>query len=558
MQTLGLSVIMREAAQEEDFKEAGQMQYEEAVTAFAISEGYDPLEMRLALEDRGWQRMGTQLDGEQPWIVRRLSILRARMYWLLDPHATAAVRTWTNYTVGTGISFKAEDEAIDNALQKFWKSPKNRTMTSAAGQQKHNRRLLVDGEMFFAIFDDDPAPSIRKVDCVEITQFIYDPEDAEVIWAFRRERTMPSGERDIKYYRNWAFPEQELSGVEVKNENGGAAIGIAPEEGVLMYHLAFDAIHQRGNSLFSSSLAWMTSMRGFMQDRIAITKGLARYIQKLTVKGGSSQIAKIATAMNRQQQTGVAGRAVPPGTGPAATAAKTFLENGNVELSNMPRTTGASDAKTDFKTIRLMIAGGVGMTEPYFGDAESGNLATATAMELPMLKQFQSHQKLWGDAWVDMFTIVMYFMGVAGTAKEMEAIEVDVDFPPIVEADITKIVVAIVSACAEFPELKQPETLKLLLITMGVNNVDDVMERVLVDQKANQVKADNIAGGKAPDGSPMPVTATPVVVPAKPVKQATQPGGQPIAAPTMKEAVDLFHQVLLLETEAMNTENQPV
>lgn len=551
MTELGLAAVMRETMEDrmaerevrDVFSESAEMR--DNLRSVMIQEGVSGTDLELALEDRGWVRADAQnTDGMTPQ-QRKSFVFRARAYWLLDPHATAAVRTWTNYTVGTGVSFKATDTTLDGNLQTFWKSPKNRTMTSSAAQQKHNRRLLVDGELFFAVFDDDPAPTIRKVDCNEITAFVYDPEDAEVVWAYRREQRLPNGDTNVRFYRSWAYPEQDLSGIQTTNEAGVNTSSIKPESGVLMYHMAFDAMHQRGNSLFASSMAWFTAMRNFMGDRVAITKGLAKYISKLTIKGGQNQVNKVGAALNNQVRGQVPALPASP-TGVAynnapQVAAKTFLENDNVALTNMPRTTGASDSRQDYKNLRLQFTAGLGMSEPYWGDAESGNLATATAMELPMLKQFQTHQTLWADAWRDLFTIVSYFMGDGN--GEMEPVDVDVDYPPIVEADIAKITTAIVEVCAEFPELKQPEVLKLLLVTMGLNNIEDIMSRVIATQA--EMKA-NVAKGLNADGS----QPTPVVQPAKPVQQKTVPGGQPVAK-TMQEAVEALHEALSQEVVDM-------
>jgi hypothetical protein len=538
---------------------SGAAQFDEALQLYAMQEGIDPGELALAMEDRGWNRTNLSNNGEQPWITRRLNIIKSRMYWLLDPMAAAAVRTWTNYTLGSGITMKASDAAVQKSIDAFFDNPKNRTMTSAEGQRKHNRRLLVDGEIFFAFFDTPDGVMMRKVDCIEVTEFITDPEDAEVVWAYRRDRYTPTGQKESLFYRNWAYPDQDLSEAYTQSPDGNSFMQgkVVPEDAVLVLHLAFDSIHQRGNSLFCSTLGWMTHMRQFMEDRISITKGLAKYIQKLTFKGGKSQAQKVVTAMSALAKPGAAALAAgvpaaPGGIPGGATreTGKTFLQNDQVELSNMPRLTGASDAKNDHKLIRLAICAGVGMTEPYFGDAESGNLASATAMELPMLKQFESHQQLWADCWSDIIAIVANF-------DNPQAVQVDVDFPPIVTKSIADIVTSIVNACAEFPELKQPEVLQLVLNTLGLNNVEDIMKKVLVTAAANQAKAANIANGLNPDGSkktPAQLAAilpTPVVAPAKPAQQKTQPGGQQVASTVAEALADL---TAAMEAEAMELE----
>lgn len=541
---------------DEDGLNEAQRDFGDALALAAFQEGIDPAELALAMEDRGWNRANLQNDGEQPWITRRLTIIKARLYWLLDPMAAAAVRTWTNYTLGSGMTIKAEDAGTQNAIDTFMNNPKNRTVTSAEGQRKHNRRLLIDGEVFFAFFDTDDGVQMRKVDCIEMTELVTDPEDAEVVWAYRRSKRTPDGPK-VMFYRSWAYPDQDLSTAYTQDEGGQWVQGkVLPEDDVLMLHLAFDAIHQRGNSLFCSSLNWMTHMRQFMEDRISITKGLAKYIQKITFKGGKTQAAKIASAMTSLSGAGApslaAGKPVMPGGIPGSAireTGKTWLQNDAVSLDNMPRLTGASDAKNDHKLIRLAICAGVGMTEPYFGDAESGNLASATAMELPMLKQFESHQQLWADFWVDAVAIMVNF-------DNPQPVEVDVDFPPIVMKDVAAAIDSIVSACAEFPELKQPEVLKLVLTTLGLNNVDDVLKRVLITAAANEKKQDNIAKGLNPDGTKKTpaqlasILPTPVVAPAKPARQQTQPGGQKVASVT--EALEQL--TLALEAEAVELE----
>lgn len=474
-----------------------------------------PGDIQLAMDDRGWVRMGQTLDGDAPWSVRRLTVLRSRMYWLMDSHAQAAVRTWTDYTLGSGMGFKANKDPDQTALSEFWDNKQNRNITSAESQRRLNRRLLVDGELFFGIFDTDDGVLVRKIDCTQITNFLTNPDDSEEVWGYRRVYSLTNGETKTLIYRDWAYPEADLSKCSII----GNPNTTTPQEHVVVYHLPFNAIHQRGNSLFSSALPWMQALRQFMEDRLAITQGLAKFIRKMTIKGGAAQVAKVQAAMTGAVSQGAAGN---PALDRARKAAQTLFANDAVDMADVPRTTGASDSRQDFRNIRLMICGGVGMTEPYFGDAEAGNLASVTAMELPMLKQFESHQQLWADCWRDLFSIVLNF-------EDPQAVQVAIDWPPIVKENVKNMVDAIVAACAEFPELNQPEVLTVLLNSLGINNVDHVMTNVLAKQKELQLKADteanNAAKGLAPDGTAI---SQPVVGPAKPAQQATGTPTAPI------------------------------
>ena len=59
--------------------------------------------------------------------------------------------------------------------------------------------------------------------------------------------------------------------------------------------------------------------------------------------------------------------------------------------------------------LRQMVGiGSGGIFEHYLaGDASTGNLATATAMELPMQKLFEYSQELWRDVFSDIFWFVL-------------------------------------------------------------------------------------------------------------------------------------------------------
>lgn len=566
--------VSKRMARESTFSEAAIAQFLQSDLAESFA-GMTPGQVALAIEDRGWLVPGNQvgLDGDAQHITRRGTVLRSRFYWLMDSHASATVRTWVDYTMN-GMSFKVDPGPIRvapapklgeqpapppaaplptpaaTAIQKFWDDPRNRTITSAEGQRRLARRHLVDGELFFVLYDTDEGVLIRKMDCVQITQFITDPEDNEAVWAYRREYVL-NGQKNVLVYRDWAYPSADLSKAMVIDENGGriAADQLLAdnEEGAapaLMVHAPFNSMHQRGNSLFSASLPWMTAMREFMQDRIAITKGLAKFIQKLTVKGGQKQLDNIKAQLSKT---------APGAAGPrpelaeqrraAEQASRMFMQNDLVSLDNMPRTTGAGDAKDDFHNILLMICAANGLPEHYYGNGDNSNLATATAMELPVRKQFESYQEQWSDIWRDIFAVVANF-------DAPKRLCVAVDWKPIVLAEIDKVINAIVAACAEFPELVQPEILTIVLNSLGVADVDEVIVRVLAKQQELQAKAANdalnAAKGLAPDG----VTPLPQPVVAPPKKTFEKGSTPPQAAPT-QEVAELIAEALDRNTSAL-------
>jgi hypothetical protein len=57
----------------------------------------------------------------------------------------------------------------------------------------------------------------------------------------------------------------------------------------------------------------------------------------------------------------------------------------------------------------------------------TGNLATSTSMELPMLKNFGGYQELWKGGYRDLFSMVL------GEDIDEEPAEIDIELPPILD-----------------------------------------------------------------------------------------------------------------------------
>jgi hypothetical protein len=70
------------------------------------------------------------------------------------------------------------------------------------------------------------------------------------------------------------------------------------------------------------------------------------------------------------------------GSGKQQLVGATWIENQAMELSALPRDTGAANARDDSDLLRLMIAAGTGIMLHCLGDPSTGNLATATGLEM--------------------------------------------------------------------------------------------------------------------------------------------------------------------------------
>jgi hypothetical protein len=143
-----------------------------------------------------------------------------------------------------------------------------------------------------------------------------------------------------------------------------------------------------------------------------------------------------------------------------------------------------------------MVSAGTNIMLHYFGDPSTGNLATATAMELPMLKSFTSYQELWKSAFGDIFRLIL--------GEDLDSIEdqstIDIDLPPILAEDITRLGQFVTALTTAFPEAKVDAVLKALLVALKVNNIDEIMNDVEENRKkidANQELQNQVMLAKA-------------------------------------------------------------
>jgi hypothetical protein len=267
-----------------------------------------------------------------------------------------------------------------------------------------------------------------------------------------------------------------------------------------------------------------------MEARVAIVQALSKFAWKTQVKGGQSILNQVKAKMeSTYAQAGATQTERHPQNAPGAQ----WLQNAGIDVTPMPRTTGAGDANSDGDQLKLMVSAATGIMLHYFGDPRTGNLATATAMELPMLKMFESYQQLWADAYRDIFSIILE----EDVDEQPEVI--DIDLPPILAEDLQKLATFLTSATSIFPELKVREVLIMLLNSMGINNIEEVLKAV--DAKRKEIDT-NVKAGLNADGSPKPVPASPG---GPPLPEATPAGSQESAA-LMKKLTESFDRMAAL------------
>ena len=436
-----------------------------ADTPFGVMfrEALSDVERDLALEDAGWMTSSASASNTIVSSERISIINRARQCYHYYALAKQGVRLWVNYTFGTGIDWTITDTTIkeseeksptENAasdlIESIWSSEQNASVFSTQGQHKSARKLLVDGELFFALFIGAGETTVRRIDPLEITELLCNPDDSEDVLLFKREWTDGSGKQRTEYYPSITNRKKESCRDQNNIERS------ADKKAPLVYHMKFDELGDRGLSLLTPILDWLKLYRRFMASRVAIMLALARFAWKAKVKGGAAAVAAEKGKYDGQMYQ----------------AGSVRIENEGVDLQPVRTDTAAGSASEDGRQLKLLIANGFGIPEQYFCDISTGNLATAQTVELPMLKQFQAHQQLWSDAFKTIFEVIL-----EGNNIDTENLSIDIDFPAIAPEDSVAAVQAIMNAITAFPQFAGAEELqKKALINLGLNNTDEILE----------------------------------------------------------------------------------
>jgi len=459
--------------------EALDLSYQIAEAAIgdpSLREALSGGELALRLEDRGWTDL-SRVGGDSSELLaqdRAKVVALCRLHWRHDPLCRQAVRLWTDYALGGGLTYQIADAKAQVALDAMWKHPRNRPTLGTQGQRRSSRRLLVDSDVFLAAFEADTAPLVvRLLETLEITAILTDPEDADRVLYYRRDWAV-NGKPRVSYYRDWTlFDEEEPvpSAVDPVTNHEVTATNKQIVTGAWVRHVAFEPLRHRGTPLLEPVLDWAREHRNFMRARVAIVRALAKFAWLATVEGAGGAAEKKIQAIKKRIESTLAATNVE--RNPSPTPGATGLQSTGVKLEPSARVTGGREARDDGDMLKLMFTAGTGFPLHYYGDASDANLATATAMELPVLKATQAYQDLWTEAYRDLSELAL-------RVAEVKTIKnVDIDWPPIIFDDLGQLSVLTQALATADPALVAlPEYRQKLLLAMRINNVAEILRRL--------------------------------------------------------------------------------
>jgi hypothetical protein len=446
-----------------------------------------------------------------PAAKRKQTITRIRRLRHENPIAKQAVRLAVRFTFGRGVSYIINERKPKRIIDAFWNDPINEAVyTSHMAMKDRFDETLTDGEKFFELYcTPSIAPYVRMSECPmeEIVDIIDHPKNRDLPLFYKRvyreyvyDATRGGGQyvpKDDKpktrYYRDFHITDEEWEDIRLEGVLNIPDSLIAKDEDgnpVLMKHRMLNPVRmkmgRRGVSELFSSREWFRVFKEFMEDRGAINAAANAFSYVRESKGGPAAVAKMSGQLGGLQTPGDEDQPGTPSlrrlTKPVAGAI--YDVNQNVNLKPIRADTGAVHAKEDARLILMAGGAGTGTNIHYFGEGGDANLATAQAMELPMVKGYEDYQKFHEEEFIELHQFVYRVAVDNPTAKPFE---VAFDWPPIITQDVVKWTTAygqLVQQIGSQGNRKLKEVgIRGALYTLDVPNVDTLMPEIMEEEE---------------------------------------------------------------------------
>lgn len=371
---------------------------------------------------------------------RQRAVDESRRLWRYSPLAQWSVQTWTNFGLGESVQIVCADPDADEVWQECWTADRNSNIFADDCLLDLSNNVVVDGNLFLAAFasTQDGQVTWSEIPPEEIAEIVTHPDNANQPLFYKRVFTVGTESR-VWYYPDWqAFFSDNVEDLLNKAKlpaNAIRADKIAQTDSrtttVCLLHIAHNR-KQRGSPLgwplLGIAAPYLRSHKQFMDSRLTVAAAKAMYVRRKKITGGSRALASVKAKLN---STLTATNALE--TNPPAIAGSTELDNSMIETSDLPMTTGAADADTDWKMFSHQTLIGMGLF-PTTAGMDTSRWATALAMDKTQAMQWARYQTFWKAQFGKMVRVTLNYAEKYGARSfDNKTVQVTVDTMSIVD-----------------------------------------------------------------------------------------------------------------------------
>lgn len=287
--------------------------------------------------------------------------------WRENPIARRIVSIHTQYVIGRGIRFKAEQPAADAFLHAFWDHPLNRMNIRL---QDWCDELCRAGNLFILISSDPAGMSyVRAVPAGQVKAIHARVNDIEQALSFEVCGMSDAGGTIANPLDRRTIP---------------AADRLNPATEPVMLHFAINRPvgAQWGEPDLAPLLRWLSRYANWLEDRARLNRYRNSFL--FIVK---TRLSSEAQRIQRQRQL----NALPPAPG------SILVTGEQEEWSILSPKLESADANQDGLALKKMIAVGAGIPLHFLAEPESENKASAESAGGATYRHFEQRQQffLW-------------------------------------------------------------------------------------------------------------------------------------------------------------------
>ncbi len=343
--------------------------------------------------------------------------------WRKNARAFCATELITDFVLGDGVRFKAEDDDVQTLLDLHWKLNE-----WPDKMQERIRSMSLFGEQLYPVFVDDESGMVRvsSISPFNIVRLKRDKDDAETLTDVATSLPDGTGAKDPDDESRDRGKIYKL----IRIQADGTLIADQGQTAGLALYFAVNRLSggTRGSPDMLSAIDWLEGLDTFLfsvMERAEITNELVWDIEYKGAKDTEIR-AKVKDFTRSLRSGGV------------------FGHNEGVSISVKVPELAASDSDKVAKLILREIQAGMRLAGLFFGDADDLTRASASELSMPVAKMIQSRQNFWRRLLTKIFDFQIQSAKAAGELDKDASEVFEIDMAQVFLRDLTSVTAALI------------------------------------------------------------------------------------------------------------------
>ena len=366
----------------------------------ALVESYNNMaQALLSIEDEGWSLLGVQRTVGDAFTIEQLQLLAEKLTEKTDgnPLLKRGLGLRTSYIFGRGVQI---DNFSSRRVESLVMDPQNQSALFSSEAMIINERSNFTAGQFFILADNN-TKKLQRIPFKEITGWVSDPDNVEIIRYIRRSWSRIDIDGTPNTIQEW-YPVDTYTPTirvpRIQNQNVNYNKTLFP----------FMVNRRSGNPWgvpdAFAAYPWAYAYNEYLKDGSRILKSLSMFAWQLksrTKTGATTAAATIATTKS---------------------AGSTAVLGADMELSALPRVSNSVDLSNG-KPLAAMVAAAleVSVVALMSDPGTSGAYGVAQTLDVPTTKAMQARQRLW-ELYLER---VMRFFGQKDTEVKWPKMETE-------------------------------------------------------------------------------------------------------------------------------------